>query len=216
MIERVRGETLPRETPEGTEERGGGVPSPQEQACLQQHLRLGDETQTPAPEQVLLAPPAGRVVHGMGQWEEYNRRLLEALPSTARPAAQLVFVDIGDTPRGWRPQGVAVRLRTLEQDGFVPVLDIGLRGNQPTQVELDRRADKLFGIDHEVAEGTRFDARIEDLARVIRDFGKPVMVRIGGEFNGWWNGYHPYAYPKAFRKIVKRFQAEGDSQRDGC
>ena len=35
------------------------------------------------------------------------------------------------------------------------------------------------------------------------------MVRIGGEFNGWWNGYHPYDYPKALRKIVQRFRNAG-------
>ena len=63
-------------------------------------------------------------------------------------------------------------------------------------------ADPLFGIDHEVASTSRFDERIEDLARIVKEFGKPVIVRIGGEFNGRWNGYHPYAYPKAFRKIV--------------
>ena len=35
------------------------------------------------------------------------------------------------------------------------------------------------------------------------------MLRIGGEFSGWWNGYHPYAYPIAFRKIVNMFRASG-------
>lgn len=157
----------------------------------------------------LLEPPAGRVVHGMGQWEAYNTKLLLALPGAVRPAAQLLFLQIGDTPRGWRPQGVAGRLQALGRDGFAPVLDIGLRGNQPTKVELDQRADKLFGIDHEVASSTRFDSRLKDLAGVIREFGQPVLVRIGGEFNGWWNGYHPFAYPQAFRKIVGMFREAG-------
>jgi hypothetical protein len=35
------------------------------------------------------------------------------------------------------------------------------------------------------------------------------MIRIGGEFNGPWKGYHPYEYPKAFRKIVNLFRAKG-------
>jgi hypothetical protein len=34
-------------------------------------------------------------------------------------------------------------------------------------------------------------------------------VRIGGEFNGPWNGYHPYDFPKAFRKVVNMFRAAG-------
>ena len=157
----------------------------------------------------LLVPPSGRVVHGMGQWEQYNVRLLARLPDAVRPAAQLLFVNIGDTPRGWRPQGVSARLESLARDGFIPVLDIGLRGNQPSPTELKQLADPLFGVDHDVAATTRYDGRLRDLATTIRDFGRPMLVRIGGEFNGWWNGYHPYAYPKAFRKIVDLFRTAG-------
>ena len=86
-------------------------------------------------------------------------------------------------------------------------MDISLCGNQPTKAEIDKMRDPHFGIDHEVASGSRYDSRLEDLARIVREFGKPVTVRIGGEFSGWWNGYHPYAYPKAFRKIVAMFRA---------
>jgi hypothetical protein len=34
-----------------------------------------------------------------------------------------------------------------------------------------------------------------------------MFVRIGGEFNGWWNGggYHPYYYVTAFRKITDMY-----------
>lgn len=156
-----------------------------------------------------LTPPPGRVVHGMGQWIDYNTKLLAALPAAVRPAAQLLFIDIGDTPRGWQPQRLAAMLQGLGRDGLVPVIDIGLRGNQPTKVELAQRADKLFGIDQEVASSTRFDSRLDDLAKAVREFGQPVMVRIGGEFNGAWNGYHPYAYPQAFRKIVRMFREAG-------
>jgi len=168
------------------------------------------------PDKAKLEPPAGRIVHGMGQWEEYNQRFLPALPVEIRPAAQLLFLSIGDTPRGWRPQGVAARLQALNRDGFVPVLDIGLRGNQPPKAELDKMADPLYGIDNEVASSTRFDSRIQDLARAIREFGRPVIVRIGGEFNGWWNGYHPYDYPKAFRKIVEMFRKAGVTNAAFC
>lgn len=151
-------------------------------------------------------PPAGRVVHGMGQWEKYNQKLLSVLPPDIRPAAQMLFVQIGDTPRGWRPQGVAARLQELGREQFVPVLNISLHGNQPTKAELDKRADPLFGIHHEVASSARFDNRLADAVRAVQEFGRPVVVRIGGEFNGWWTGYHPYAYPKAFRKIVSLFR----------
>ncbi len=152
-------------------------------------------------------PPDGRVVHAMGQWEQYNTKLLPLLPVELRPAAKLIFIEIGDTPRGWRPEGIRAMMRRYDEEGFIPSLDIAPRGNQPGQAVLATRADPRFGIDHEVASTSRFDGRIQDLARIVKEFGKPVIVRIGGEFNGWWNGYHPYAYPKAFRKIVALFRA---------
>ena len=152
-------------------------------------------------------PPAGRVVHGIGQWEQYNAKLLPKLPTDLQPASELLFVNIADMPRGWRPQGIRSTLERLDQAGLIPQMDISLCGNQPSKAEIDKMPDPHFGIDHEVASGSRYDSRIEDLARIVREFGKPVTVRIGGEFSGWWNGYHPYAYPKAFRKIVEMFRA---------
>jgi acetyl esterase/lipase len=143
----------------------------------------------------------------MGQWEQYNAKLLPLLPAELRPASKLIFLEIGDTPRGWLPEGIRNMMQRYDQEGFIPSLDIAPRGNQPGQAALAALADPLFGIDHEVASSSRFDARIQDLIRIVKEFGKPVIVRIGGEFNGRWNGYHPYAYPKAFRKIVERFRA---------
>jgi acetyl esterase len=152
-------------------------------------------------------PPAGRVVHGMGQWEQYNAKLLPRLPAEVRPASKLIFISIGDTPRGWRPEGIRNLLQRYDQEGLIPHVDIALRGNQPSHAALAALPDPLFGIDDEVASTSRFDERIQDLVRIVKEFGKPVIVRIGGEFNGRWNGYHPYAYPQAFRKIVGIFRA---------
>lgn len=84
-----------------------------------------------------------------------------------------------------------------------------MRGNQPFQAELDTMTDKLYGIDDEIVSGTKWDARLGDLVQLMNDYRKPLLVRIGGEFSGWWNGYHPYDYPKAFRKIVLPTRAAG-------
>lgn len=154
-------------------------------------------------------PPTGRVVHGMGQWLQYNAKLVALLPPAQQPAAELLFIDIGDTPRGWRPQLLTDTLRDYDAAGFIPHLDLALRGLQPPRTEIDTLPDPLFGIDDEIATTTRYDARINDLIQVVRDFRKPILLRIGGEFSGWWNGYHPYAYPRAFRKIVGMFRAAG-------
>ena len=169
----------------------------------------------PAPEPgppknaALLEPPPGLVVHGRGQWEPYNSKLREALPAAIRPASELLFLQIGDSPRGWRGSALLGLLRRTDAEGCIPSINITLSGNQPRKAEMAALADKRFGIDHLVASGDRFDGRLRDVVSAVKDFGKPVMVRIGGEFNGAWNGYHPYEYPKAFRKIVGLFREAG-------
>ena len=164
---------------------------------------------SPGPGSGKLEPPAGRIVHGMGQWDTYNAKLLAALPTAVRPVSELVFVTLGDTPRGWEPGKLAALLQGQVQAGLIPHVDIALRGLQPGHAELAAMADKLYGIDDEVASGTRYDDRIRDLATVVGALASPVVVRIGGEFNGAWNGYHPHAYPVAFRKIVQMFRDAG-------
>lgn len=154
-------------------------------------------------------PPVGRVVHGMGQWHEYNPHYLALLPANEQPAAELIFIEIADTVRPWNPPKIAQALQQMSAQGRIPALDIALRGNQPLPAVLDTMGNKLYAIDHEVANGTKWDGRLDDLVQVLRSFARPVLVRIGGEFNGWWNGYHPYEYPKAFRKIVNLFRAGG-------
>jgi len=154
-------------------------------------------------------PPAGRVVHGLGQWDAYNAKYRAMLPAGAQPASELVFISIGDTPRGWDPAKLAVRLAAIDAAGAIPNVDIALRGNQPSHADFDTLQDKRYGIDDDIANGSLYDARIDDLIDVVRDYGRPVMMRIGGEFNGSWNGYHPWDYPQAFRKIVNRFRQAG-------
>jgi hypothetical protein len=154
-------------------------------------------------------PPIGRVVHGMGQWEVFNPKYTALLATQSQPASELIFLAIGDTIRPWNPVQIAARVAGIGAAGRIPLADIGLRGNQPTAAELAKLPDPLFGIDHEVANGTKWDSRLQDLANLFAAYRKPALVRIGGEFNGWWNGYHPYEFPRAFRKIVNLFRAAG-------
>lgn len=154
-------------------------------------------------------PPIGRVVHGMGQWPNGNPQYLALLPAASQPAAELMFIDLGDTPRPWDPPAIAARLAEVRAAGRVPVMDLALRGLQPAPGELAQLPDKTYGIDSLVAYSTQFDARIQSFIDVVGAHGTPVMLRIGGEFSGAWNGYHPYAYPVAFRKIVNMFRSSG-------
>jgi hypothetical protein len=173
---------------------------------------LVDTTATSSPTYEFGAkfePPIGRVVHGMGQWVNGNPQYLAVLPSSNQPAAELMFIDLGDTPRPWNPAEIAARTAAIGATGRIPSMDLALRGLQPTPAALAQMADKTYGIDSLVAYTAQYDARIQSFIDVVRAYGKPVMLRLGGEFSGPWNGYHPYAYPVAFRKIVNMFRAGG-------
>ena len=154
-------------------------------------------------------PPVGRVVHGIGQWESYNVTYSAQLSAATQPASELLFIAIGDTPRGWDRQKFAAGLAAIDARGRIPLIDISLGGLKKTTAEIAQLADPLYGIDHEIANGTKYDSRLQDVADALKAFRKPVMMRIGGEFSGSWNGYHPYEYPKAFRKIVGMVRAAG-------
>jgi glycosyl hydrolase family 26 len=154
-------------------------------------------------------PPKGRVVHGMGQWLLGNPQYLAMLPANNQPASELMFIEIGDTQRPWKPDQIGARMAEISAAGRIPSMDIALRGLQPMPAVLAQMPDKTYGIDSLVAYTTQWDGRIQDFINVVRAHGKPVMLRIGGEFSGWWNGYHPYVYPVAFRKIVDMFRASG-------
>lgn len=151
-------------------------------------------------------PPLGRVVHALGQWQEYNLKYSALVGAEAQPVSELIFLDIGDTPRGWDPALIAGLVSAVDARGRIPHIDIALRGLQIPGDSIAKLPNPYFGIDHDIANGAQYDGRIQDLIEIVRDYGRPVMMRIGGEFNGSWNGYHPYEYPKAFRKIVMMFR----------
>lgn len=158
---------------------------------------------------VKFEPPAGRVVHGVGQWIEYNAKYVALLPASIQPASELSFIPIADTVRGWSSAKIAGSLAAMDAAGRIPLVNLSLWAHQPTAAELATMSDKLFGVDDDIANDTQWDARLRDFANVLQAYRKPVLLRIGGEFNGWWNGYHPYDFPKAYRKIVGMIRAAG-------
>ena len=50
------------------------------------------------------------------------------------------------------------------------------------------------------------DPQIKHLAEWIKAAHRPVLLRIGYEFDGKWNHYDPENYKKAFRRIVTMFR----------
>ncbi len=145
----------------------------------------GPSTQTPSYQfGAKFEPPEGRVVHGLGQWASYNLTYSAQLSAELQPASELLFTDIGDTPRGWEPEKFAASLAAIDARGRIPLIDIALRGLKPTDAQIAALPDPLYGIDHEIANGTKYDGRLQDVANALKVFKKPVMMRIGGEFSG--------------------------------
>src|SRR5260370_26217018 len=52
------------------------------------------------------------------------------------------------------------------------------------------------------------DANIKTLAEILRKTNKPILMRIGYEFDGEWNAYEPEAYVTAWRRIVDIFRGK--------
>lgn len=158
---------------------------------------------------VRLEPPRGRVIHGQGQWEapSGNPAYITALADPAlAPAIAMTFwsIDAGERPIA----GLRNDLARHVTAGRVPQLNLALRGVvQP--VNPITSGDPLFGLDDEIVMGSRWDANIRDIAHAVRDTGVTMWVRIGGEFNGYWEGQHPGIYPLAYRKVVEMFRDEG-------
>lgn len=154
---------------------------------------------------VPLEPPDGRILHGEGQWPAGNRNYQRALGDPRlQPASTLFFVPLGDWPRPWdaRVDAMHALLGRCLAEGRVPHLSLGLRG-------LDMERNVEVPIDREIAHGNRYDDRIRDVARELRALGTPIFLRIGYEFSGPWNGYSPWDYPLAYRRIVELFREEG-------
>jgi hypothetical protein len=150
-------------------------------------------------------PPRGRILHGMGNFDDGNNAYLKMLNDRAiEPASKLIYAGIGDWPRSWdgRVQMFRADMDEEEKLGRIPHLTVQFYG-------IDPETKQVISVDHETATTDRYDSRIRDLAQVIAAHRGPVFIRIGCEFNGDWTGYHPYDYPAAYRKTVQIFREEG-------
>jgi hypothetical protein len=155
-------------------------------------------------------PPVGKVLHGMGQWPDGNKDYLSVLSKDNYPASELFYINVDDTPRGWQPELIEEFFKRMKAEGVIPHIDIHLRTNQPAG-GVDSLPDPLYAIDDEYAAGPnpKIEKRIQDIIDIVKAHEDPVFVRIGGEFSGFWNGYHPYDFPKAFQKVVTAFRNAG-------
>jgi hypothetical protein len=142
-----------------------------------------------------LEPPAGRVISGWGQlssaWDlgqpagKGESDNLEAYSKAGAPhaPAMISFYAAADTTI---LAPFLVRYREFAAHGFF-VADIGLY---------------FHGMERDVSTGMR-DPELLILADGLRDVGRPVLLRIGYEFNAPSAPYEPSAYIGAFRHATE-------------
>jgi hypothetical protein len=150
-------------------------------------------------EPALLEPEDGLVYHGIqtmtfgGSVDNYLNALND---DRIQPAVRGIFFSIPGT------RGPEKSLKELgkffemaDSVGYIPEISLFLVSDVAT--------DSIIAVSDE------YDWIIDSIAALSKDYGKRMFLRIGGEFNGDWNGYHPYYYVDMFRKIVDKF-AEKD------
>lgn len=140
--------------------------------------------------------PHSGVITGAGQVDPHDvKEYSRALQGRANP---VIFMDYVDVHTADLPGFFADLQRKLDSLGWYAVPQIGLGMDD----------DKGHPYDARVAAG-EYDARIEQIALLLKQVNRPVFLRIGYEFHGSWNGYTPESYVASFRKIVRALRAAG-------
>ena len=142
-------------------------------------------------------PPAGRILHGVGQesfsMAAFNRvpQYEAALGPALAPAIDKTYLTLSlylTSPRNPRA-GFLSYLTAVAATGKVP------------EVGIDILPDAA------VAAGT-YDAEITQMARDFKGFGQPIFARPGVEIANSWNAYSPHVFVQAWRRVVDVFRRE--------
>lgn len=145
-----------------------------------------------------LEPLDGYVYHGTSPYTKDADAYIAALGDPRLyPAVEGVHLAIPGTRPRYLEETTREFIERVRAVGRIPHLSFSMKIGDGEPV------------DDVIALTDTYDDLIRAIGRVIRDFGDPVFVRIGFEFNGSWNGYHPGLYPIAFRKFVDLLRAEG-------
>lgn len=146
-----------------------------------------------------LEPPAGRVLHG---WGQFSSAWAKGEPEGSGDGGDLVAYERATAP--YRP--AMLSFYTAPDGQITPAFierykrTVGSRGRFVAQIGL-----YFQSFQGEVANGDR-DPELVLLADGLREARNPVLLRIGYEFNNPWVPYDPSRYIQAFRKIVGRLR----------
>lgn len=140
-------------------------------------------------------PPAGRVLHG---WGQFSGSWTRGEPAGAGDAADLRAYERAVAPATPAMLSFYVAPVAEQVETLLPKLAALCEERGPFVVLLGLW---LFDVQESVARGAH-DAPLRRLASGLREIGLPVLLRIGYEFNNPWQRYEPSAYVAAFRHVA--------------
>lgn len=144
----------------------------------------------------LFEPPSGKTYHGVGWGEGGQIQYGNIFPDSMQPLLYQGIFSIPGNPQ--RPLTVDRLLRMLEPDHI---------DHQKQFAELSVHfSDASQMLDSAFAFTDQYDHYIDTLAQALILHNRPVFLRVGLEVNGPWNGYTPWIFPKAFKKLVEEMR----------
>jgi hypothetical protein len=140
-------------------------------------------------------PPAGRVLHG---WGQFSGAWTQGLPRGRGDGADLAEYE--ETVAPLEPAMLSFYVAPVAKQVELLLPKLARLGDErgPFIVQLGLYFQSL---QTELARGD-LDDEVRSLAAGLRDLDLPVLLRIGYEFDNPWQSYQPETYVTAFRRIV--------------
>ncbi len=145
----------------------------------------------------LYEPPDGKTYHGLG-WGTSQQIIYDGLFTSDKHP--LILQSMSDIP-GTRGMTVGRLLTALTGPILHPdsqYIELGVHFK-----------DTSHALDSVFAYTDDLDNYIDTMAIAFNLYDRPFFLRIGYECNGPWNGYSPWTYAIAFRKLVLELRARG-------
>lgn len=133
--------------------------------------------------------PDNKIISGAGQSRKAFKNYTTVMDSTTQPVLYMTYTDL----KGKKFKDYDFISNECKQYSWFIIPQIGL------SMTKDGSPEKHY--EDEVAAG-KHDTSITALCKALEHLNRPVFLRIGYEFNGHWNGYHPSTYKKAFMRIT--------------
>lgn len=140
--------------------------------------------------------PKGQILSGAGQSEDAFENYVKLMGENRAPAIYMLYAGLDTDPTEW----LKTHMTIMDKYNWNLIPQLGL--------SMTKDGDPEKHYEQYVAEGL-YDENVMKLINILKEWDRPVFVRIGYEFNGHWNGYQPESYKKAFCYLTNKFREAG-------